>query len=99
MEADVDGSEEGTEAAAASGVVVALVAMVQTPSELAFRAEHLYVFFIRDTRSGLILFTRRFLDLKREPEISEQEFRYRTRRGALQHDAIGFLPNLQARQS
>jgi serpin B len=60
----VDANEEGTEAAAATGAAVALVAMVQTPSEPMFRADHPFLFFICDTHSGLILFTGRLVDPK-----------------------------------
>ncbi len=58
----VDVSEEGTEAAAATGASVALISM---PSEPAFRADRPFIFLIRDTRSGLILFAGRLLDPKR----------------------------------
>jgi serpin B len=60
----VDVNEEGTEAAAATGAAVALVSMVKAP-EPVFRADHPFLFFIRDTRSGLILFTGRLLNPKR----------------------------------
>ena len=56
----VDVSEEGTEAAAATGVAVALVAM-KTPPRTVFRADHPFLFLIRDTRSGAILFTGRLM--------------------------------------
>jgi serpin B len=61
----VDVTEEGTEAAAATGTSMVLVAMQPTPPELVFRADHPFLFFIRDTRSGLILFTGRLLGPKR----------------------------------
>jgi len=60
----VDVAEEGTEAAAATGASVGLIAM-RVPSEPVFRADHPFLFLIRDTRSGLILFTGRLLDPKR----------------------------------
>jgi serpin B len=49
----VDVNEEGTEAAAATGVVVGLRA---APAHPVFRADHPFVFAIRDNRSGSILF-------------------------------------------
>jgi serpin B len=55
----VDVSEEGTEAAAATGTVVSLVAMAQ-PKPV-FRADHPFIFFIRDTESGAILFAGRVM--------------------------------------
>lgn len=50
----VEVSEEGTEAAAATGAMVQMIAMPAPPVQ--FRADHPFVFVIRDTRSGLILF-------------------------------------------
>ncbi len=55
----VDVSEEGTEAAAATGTMVSLVAM-QRPKPV-FRADHPFAFFIRDTESGAILFAGRVM--------------------------------------
>jgi serpin B len=49
----VDVNEEGTEAAAATGVVVGLTSARIIPD---FRADHPFVFVIRDTRSGSVLF-------------------------------------------
>ncbi len=50
-------NEEGTEAAAATGVAVtALAAGRPTAPPPVFRADHPFLFFIRDTRSGSILF-------------------------------------------
>ena len=43
----VDVTEEGTEAAAASGAVVALIARPQTLSEPVFRADYSFLFFSR----------------------------------------------------
>jgi serpin B len=51
----VDVNEEGTEAAAATGVIVRVTAAL--PHEpVVFRADHPFVFAIRDNRSGAILF-------------------------------------------
>jgi serpin B len=54
----VDVNEEGTEAAGATGVITALTAaLVQEPKEPpVFRADHPFVFIIRDNRNGGILF-------------------------------------------
>ena len=51
----VDVSEEGTEAAAATGATVHFMAM-RRQEPTVFRADHPFVFFIRDTASGVILF-------------------------------------------
>jgi serpin B len=56
-------NEEGTEAAAATAVVVAARAvMKQPPPPPVFRADHPFIFFIRDTHSGSLLFLGRFAD-------------------------------------
>jgi serpin B len=59
----VDVNEEGTEAAAATAVVVnrAMVAMRPQPP-IIFRADHPFVFLLRDNRSGGILFMGRVSD-------------------------------------
>jgi len=49
----VDVNEEGTEAAAATGVIMTLSAVL---NEEQFQADHPFVFLIRDNRSGSILF-------------------------------------------
>lgn len=61
----VDVNEEGTEAAAATGVVIK--ARSAMPSEKApeFRADHPFLFLIRDARSGNILFLGRLVDPSR----------------------------------
>ena len=56
----VDVNEEGTEAAAATGVVMTLTAAPVTP--VVFRADHPFVFFIHDNRSGSILFLGRLVN-------------------------------------
>jgi len=56
----VDVSEEGTEAAAATGTMVSLVAMKHPPTPV-FRADHPFMFLIRDTGSGAILFAGRVM--------------------------------------
>ena len=53
----IDVSEEGTEAAAATGSVMSLASYSQT---LTFRADHPFLFLIRDTKTGVILFAGRF---------------------------------------
>jgi serpin B len=56
-------NEEGTEAAAATAVAVAgRAVMKQPPPPPVFRADHPFIFFIRDTRSGSLLFLGRFAD-------------------------------------
>ena len=57
----VDVNEEGTEAAAATGVAVKAVAAI--PAEpVVFRADHPFVFLIRDNRTGSILFLGRLVN-------------------------------------
>jgi serpin B len=59
----VDVAEEGTEAAAATGIGVSLV-MMPINRDPVFRADRPFIFVIRDTRSGLVLFTGRLMDPK-----------------------------------
>jgi len=60
-QAFVDVNEEGTEAAAATAVAVAATsAPMGRPKE--FRADHPFLFLIRDRRSGCILFIGRLMD-------------------------------------
>ncbi len=54
-QAFVEVDERGTEAAAATATVFARAAMVVAPP-VVFRADHPFLFLIRDTRSGSILF-------------------------------------------
>jgi serpin B len=58
----VDVDEEGTEAAAATGVVTELAMRVVRPPPVIFRADHPFVFLIRDNRSGSTLFVGRMSD-------------------------------------
>ena len=61
-QAFVDVHEEGTEAAAATGVIVAVTSLrIERPKPV-FRADHPFVFMIRDNRNGTILFLGRLLD-------------------------------------
>lgn len=55
-QAYVDVNEEGTEAAAATAVTMRLMAIRQPEKPVVFRADHPFMFMIRDTRSGAILF-------------------------------------------
>jgi serpin B len=54
-----DVNEEGTEAAAATGVLMTRAAVRVNP---VFRADHPFVFLIRDTRSGSVLFLGRVVN-------------------------------------
>jgi serpin B len=53
-------NEEGTEAAAATGVVMRTTQAMQRP--LVFRADHPFLFMIREKRSGSILFIGRVMN-------------------------------------
>ena len=59
-QAYVDVNEEGTEAAASTGIAMSLKAMPKPPPT--FRADHPFIFLIRDNRTGSILFMGRVLD-------------------------------------
>jgi serpin B len=59
----VDVDEEGTEAAAATGVVMKLTSVGPTQTPV-FRADHPFLFVIRDNRSGSILFIGRVTNPK-----------------------------------
>jgi len=50
----VDVNEEGTEAAAATGVVMRLTSVEPPPP--VFRADHPFIFLIRENHTGSILF-------------------------------------------
>jgi serpin B len=52
----VDVNEEGTEAAAATGVVMGRTSVPMEKRKPVFRADHPFVFLIRDNRNGMILF-------------------------------------------
>jgi serpin B len=58
----VDVSERGTEAAAATGIAVRMAAIHSQEQPLVFRADHPFLFLIRDTRSGTILFIGRLMN-------------------------------------
>jgi serpin B len=60
-QAYVDVNEEGTEAAAATGVVMKVTSMAPGRTPI-FRADHPFIFLIRDLRSGSLLFLGRVLD-------------------------------------
>jgi len=59
----VDVNETGTEAAAATAVVMMRGAAPRPPKNV-FRADHPFLFFIRDTRSGAVLFMGRVTNPK-----------------------------------
>jgi serpin B len=58
----VDVNEEGTEAAAATGIVVGITSVQPQPP--VFRADHPFLFLIRDNNSGSILFIGRIMNPK-----------------------------------
>jgi len=61
----VDVDEEGTEAAAATAVAMGATAVLRAPEEpVEFRADHPFVFLIRDNRTQSILFLGRLLNPK-----------------------------------
>jgi serpin B len=69
----VEVNEEGTEAAAATAVLIPLAASMGAPRPPAvpvFRADHPFVFAIRDRRNGAILFLGRMADPTRASERS-----------------------------
>jgi len=62
----VDVNEEGTEAAAATGVVVATPSAIQRPPmPKYFKADHPFLFLIRDQKTGSVLFMGRLENPKR----------------------------------
>ena len=56
----IDVNEEGTEAAAATGVAVKATAAILEPA--VFRADHPFAFLIRDSGTGSILFLGRLVN-------------------------------------
>ena len=60
----VDIDERGTEAAAATGVVVGVTSMPVAEEPKRFIADHPFVFLIRDTKTGAIIFIGRMMDPK-----------------------------------
>jgi serpin B len=58
----VDVNEEGTEAAAATGITMRAMAMLQEPPPTVFRVDHPFLFLIRENKSGSILFMGRVTD-------------------------------------
>jgi serpin B len=61
----VDVNEEGTVAAAATGTVMRSMAVIRPLPLPTFRADHPFLFLIRDTHSGSILFLGRVVDPSR----------------------------------
>jgi serpin B len=58
----VEANEEGTEAAAATGAVMAKCAAVMLAEPKVFRADHPFLFFIRHRKTNAVLFAGRVLD-------------------------------------
>jgi serpin B len=58
----VDVSEQGTEAAAATGITMRAMSAHMPEPVVVFRADRPFLFLIRDTRTGVILFTGRLMN-------------------------------------
>ena len=58
----VDISEQGTEAAAATGIAIRPSAILMPEQAVVFRADHPFIFLIRDTRTGVVLFIGRLMN-------------------------------------
>jgi len=58
----VDVNEEGTEAAAATAVVMKLTASPNAPIIPTFRADHPFIFIIQQNNTGNILFMGKVVD-------------------------------------
>jgi serpin B len=58
----IDVNEEGTEAAAATAIGMRSMAMARPQPPIVFRADHPFLFLIRDNHSGAILFMGRVVD-------------------------------------
>jgi serpin B len=58
----IDVNEAGTEAAAATAVVMRSMAVAREQPPSVFRADHPFLFVIRDNRSGAMLFMGRLAD-------------------------------------
>jgi serpin B len=58
----VDVNEEGTEAAAATGVIMVGTGMREPVKPIVFKADHPFLFLIRDKSTGSILFMGRIMD-------------------------------------
>lgn len=61
----VEVNEEGTEAAAATAVVLNIKALIKEP---VFNADHPFIFLIRDKKTGSILFMGRVMDPNKEQD-------------------------------
>jgi len=59
----VDVNEEGAEAAAATAILKGVTAPAPQP-RLVFNADHPFLFFIREIRTGSLLFIGRFVNPK-----------------------------------
>jgi len=54
--------ENGTEAAAATAVIVGITSAPMEPESIEFRADRPFIFFIRDIQTGAILFIGRIVN-------------------------------------
>jgi serpin B len=63
----IDVSEKGTEAAAATAVIAMVASVSPTPKPVTFRADHPFLFVLRDKKTGSILFLGRVVNPKGNP--------------------------------
>jgi|SRR6185312_4012176 len=62
----IDVNEQGTEAAAATGIIMKLTAVRPSPKAYSFIANHPFIFIIKDNATGSILFMGKIADLPKE---------------------------------
>ena len=58
----IEVDEEGTVAAAATAIRISTRSLTSTPEKIKFIADHPFIFFLRDLKTGLLLFQGRVVD-------------------------------------
>ena len=62
QKAMIEVDEEGTEAAAATAILIHNRMLMSKPEKIEFIADHPFLFFLRDLKTGLLLFQGRVVD-------------------------------------
>ena len=62
QKAMIEVDEEGTVAAAATAIRISTRSLTSTPEKIKFIADHPFIFFLRDLKTGLLLFQGRVVD-------------------------------------